>query len=176
VADAHDTRNLVEASIGFRPCEPEDLPLLKGWIACPHVAEWWESPEDFEAQYRLSPDDVDWYVAQLDGRAFGMIQSYRWADHREYGGAIGAGPHEAGLDYLIGEERLTGRGLGRAMLAVFIDRHVRAMPGVRGIRVDVQETNVRSWRCLEALGFQRVLAGVTVPGEPGLRFVYSAQL
>lgn len=152
----------------FRPLEREDLPLLRTWLAAPHVAQWWGPPEDEDFD---TDEPVDHLVALYDGRPVGMVQCYRWEDFPLEAANIGAQPGEIGVDYLIGEGQLIGRGLGPAMLRAFLETR-----GGAGVRVDVAEANRRSWRCLEKLGFRRTLSGVSVPGEPGPHYVYALPL
>jgi aminoglycoside 6'-N-acetyltransferase len=34
-------------AVTLRPCTPDDLPLVAGWLAQPHVARYWrEDPEN----------------------------------------------------------------------------------------------------------------------------------
>ena len=34
------------AKIGFRPVTENDLPMLECWLAAPHVAAWWDAPQE----------------------------------------------------------------------------------------------------------------------------------
>lgn len=36
-------------AIALRPLTREDLPLVSGWLAQPHVARWWRDPSDLAA-------------------------------------------------------------------------------------------------------------------------------
>jgi aminoglycoside 6'-N-acetyltransferase len=40
----------------FRPMTAADLPLVRRWLALPHVMEWWVDPEE---QYALVSGDLD---------------------------------------------------------------------------------------------------------------------
>src|SRR5947208_775018 len=57
-----------------------------------------------------------------------------------------------GVDLLIGEEELTGRGLGPEILGAFV-RDVVTAPSVVAA---VEEANRRSWRAFEKAGFRYV--------------------
>jgi aminoglycoside 6'-N-acetyltransferase len=87
--------------------------------------------------------------------------------------AIGAEPDEAGLDYLIGDPDLIGRGLGQEMLRSFIADVVLADPSIKGVRTNVSVANRRSWRCLEKLGFTREPDTRLLDDEPGPQYVLS---
>jgi len=155
----------------FRPVVREDLPLLADWHAAAHVVQWWQPPEDLEAEYLASFDGTRRFVAYLSDRPIGLIQIYWLADTPNYAALVAAQPGEVGIDYLIGESAYVGRGVGSAMLDVFLRRFASG-DEVTGVRVDVAEGNRRSWRTLEKLGFVRTLAGVSVPEESGPHYVY----
>ncbi len=136
------------------------------------MARWWGEPptlEQVEVEYsdRLSGvDPTRCYIAQIDGRPVGMVQTYQWdrPDNTQEAAEIGALPGEAGIDYFIGEPDLIGRGIGPLILSGFLDGIVFADPDVTGVRVPIDMNNVASWRSLEKLGFDR---GGLVPRHGG---------
>jgi aminoglycoside 6'-N-acetyltransferase len=154
----------------FRPLVRGDLTLVLSWLAREHVAPFWPTPEDPEEEFFPREDPVEFFVAQLDSRQVGLVQHYRWDDYPDEAATIGAQPGEVGLDYLIGEPDLIGRGLGPAMLSAFLAGHVDA--AATGIRTNVATANRRSWRCLEKLGFRRDGPARELPGEDGPQYVY----
>jgi aminoglycoside 6'-N-acetyltransferase len=109
----------------------------------------------------------------------GMIQRYRIDDNPEWKQSLAvAGSPEAaaGIDYLIGEERLTGRGVGPEMISHFVEDTWRRYPDIRAIAVAVQQQNRRSWRALEKAGFERAWAGTIEsddPSDEGPSYVYT---
>lgn len=112
------------------------------------------------------------FIALLDRRPVGMVQSYLWESFPEEARGVGARPGELGIDYLLGEAAAVGRGVGPEMLQAFLARARTETVGLTGVRVDVAEANRRSWRCLEKVGFVREAEGVAVVGEPGPHYVY----
>jgi RimJ/RimL family protein N-acetyltransferase len=76
---------------------------------------------------------------------------------------VGAGV--AGVDLLIGEPGLTGRGLGPLVLEAFADRIVFANDAIDACVAAVDEENRRSWRAFEKAGF-RYLRDVEEEGRP----------
>jgi aminoglycoside 6'-N-acetyltransferase len=121
--------------IEFRPLAETDLPLLRTWLEREHVRLWWREPIEHE----LAEDMSGRYVILADGQPAGMIQSY-----------------EAEVDLLIGEEELTGRGLGPQVLAQFVREVVFARAGTSAAFAVVEEANRRSWRAFEKAGFRHV--------------------
>jgi aminoglycoside 6'-N-acetyltransferase len=121
--------------IEFRPLAETDLPLLRTWLEREHVRLWWREPIEHELAEEMSGR----YVILADGQQAGMIQSY-----------------EAEVDLLIGEEELTGRGLGPQVLAQFVREVVFARAGTSAAFAVVEEANRRSWRAFEKAGFRHV--------------------
>ena len=81
-----------------------------------------------------------------------MIQTYLVSDYPEWEAIVEVGADVAGVDLLIGEEDLIGRGLGPQILARFASEVVTASAVV----ATVEEENRRSWRAFEKAGFRHV--------------------
>jgi aminoglycoside 6'-N-acetyltransferase len=166
------------SEVGFEALRVEHLPQLRDWLSAPHVSQWWGEPptlEQVNEQYMpliTGQEPTRCYVIALDGASIGMAQTYLWADFASEAGAIGAGPGDAGLDYLIGETNLVGHGIGPLVIDRFLDEIVWAEPRVQAVVTSISVANRRSWRCLEKLGFQRSEER-PVPGEPGPQYVLS---
>jgi len=171
-------------AIDFGPLRHEDLALLAEWFSRPHVSPWWREPYDIEAvTEKYAPcieglDKTEVFIISLDNRPVGMAQRYLLSDEPTWRQSLApSGPHEAavGIDYLLGEENVTGRGLGAAVIDGFVERAFRRYPEVSEVVVSVLQGNRRSWRALEKAGFVRVWEGPIVsddPGDEGPSFVY----
>jgi aminoglycoside 6'-N-acetyltransferase len=161
-----------------------DLPQLSRWLEAPHVKMWWRETGDADsvaAEYGPAIDGTDpteLLIAELDGRPIGMLQRYRLADNPDYERALepaGAPRPAAGIDYLIGESHLTGRGLGPLMIAQASTAAWTVYPDIVAIVVTVQIDNRRSWRALEKAGYRRTWSGFIDSGDPsddGPGYVY----
>jgi len=148
------------------------------------VARWWRELSDasaVEAAYGPAIDGEDpteVLIAELDGRPIGMLQRYLLSDNPDYERALapaGASAAAASLDYLIGEEELTGRGLGPAMIAEGSTGIWSRHPQIAAIIVAVQQDNRPSWRALEKAGYRRTWSGLVATGDPsdaGPSYVY----
>jgi aminoglycoside 6'-N-acetyltransferase len=161
--------------LALRQLDRADLPQLSRWLEAPHVKRWWRERSDaetVEAAYGPAIDGADpteLLIAELDGRPIGMLQRYRLADNPDYERAlepVGAPHPAAGLDYLIGEPDLTGRGLGPVMIAEGSAGAWETYPEIAAIVVAVQVANRRSWRALEKAGYRRAWSGFTDSGDP----------
>jgi RimJ/RimL family protein N-acetyltransferase len=135
--------------IEFVRMSARDAPLLHEWLRRPHVRPWWGEPEADDEQ-------VERYLIAADGRPVGMIQTYIAADFPEWERIVQVGTGVAGLDLLIGEEDLLGRGLGPRVLTQFARDVVFARTGIAACVATVEEGNRRSWRAFEKAGFRHV--------------------
>jgi len=163
-------------AITFRRVTRADFPLIAHWLAQPHVARWWNHEFTDEAVERDFGPSVDGsepgedYLALLDGRPVGLIQYSKYADDPEYLAElvrlIPVPDDAVSIDYLIGDPTLTGRGLGRAMIARFAARVWKASPVATCIIVPVSSGNEASWRALLGAGFRIVGRGEMEPDNP----------
>jgi aminoglycoside 6'-N-acetyltransferase len=160
----------------FRRLTRADFGLLAGWLAAPHVHEWWYhevTPEALEDDFGDAIDGVeageDW-VAEVDGEPIGLVQYSRFADYPAYvaemAGVYPVGDGAASIDYLIGDLERVGRGVGSAMIAAFVGFVWNHDPTTTHLVVPVNSANERSWRALERAGFQWVARGEMEPDNP----------
>ena len=96
------------------------------------------------------------HVIEIGGQSIGYMQYYRVRDYSEYLETVGE-PDAAGIDFLIGEARFVGRGLGAKLLRAYIKRIVvPALPGITKIVSSPDPENQRSLRALEKAGFAQL--------------------
>ncbi len=167
---------VTSGAITLRRLAPGDFPLLRSWLREPHVARWWNhetEPDaverDFGPSARGEEPNEDWLVL-LDGEPVGLVQRCRWHDYPEYVTAIApllaVPPGAVTIDYLLGDPRRVGRGLGpRVLRAVVADTWTR-YPDAGAVIVPVVAANRRSWRALEKAGARRVASGEMEPDNP----------
>jgi aminoglycoside 6'-N-acetyltransferase len=138
----------------FRPMTAADLPMVRGWLAAPHVVEWWGDPDE---QFGLVSDDLDHpamdqFIVAIDDRPFAYLQCYdplAWPEN-------GLGDHPIGtrgIDQFIGELDLLGRGHGSAFISAYTDRLLAA--GAPRVLTDPDPNNLRAIRAYEKAGFRR---------------------
>ena len=157
----------------LRPMRDEDLPMLQAWIGRPHVREWWAgeeadmAAEDFRALYLprvMAEEEVSPFIAVLDGRPIGYVQSYvaagsggGWWEHI-------TDPGVRGIDQFLCEATDLGKGLGTRLVETMVAR-LFGDPAVTRVQTDPDPRNARAIRCYEKAGFQRVGTIVTPDGE-----------
>jgi aminoglycoside 6'-N-acetyltransferase len=168
----------------FVPLRSSDLPSLAVWLARPHVARWWREPSDLASVERnYGPlaqglDTTEGFIVHLEGWPIGYVQRYLIDEHPDWSETIqGALGHAGGIgiDYLIGEPDVVGRGVGRRLIAQFVDASWDRYRSADRIAVALQQDNIASWRVLEASGFRRVWEGDLMSSDPsdrGPSFIY----
>ena len=136
----------------FRPVTKADLPLIARWLAEPHVAEWWDDPQQEIAAIRDHIDSVsvEPLIAELDGKAIAYLQTYD--PHMEDDHPYADQPFGTlGLDITIGIPGLLGLGHGSAIIAQFAEQLFEE--GAPRLIIDPHPTNARAIRAYEKAGF-----------------------
>ena len=143
----------------FRPMTTADLPLVRRWLAEPHVVQWWGDPlEQFELVSGDLEVEAGWSSSswRSDDRPFGYLQCYDpdvWPEN-------GLGDHPRGtrgIDQFIGEQDMVDRGHGSAFIRTFIDRLLAA--GAPRVITDPDPANARAIRAYEKAGFRASWSG-----------------
>lgn len=152
-----------EHRFAIRPMTEGDFADVSRWVSAPHVARWWDehrSPSQVAAHYGPAlrgEEAVRLWVWEVNGRSVGFSQDYRIGDHPDYV-VLCRRPDAVGVDYVIGDEPFTGRGLGTSLLWVFLRDIVwPAYPEVPEFFAAPDHRNERSLRLLDKLGFERGL-------------------
>ncbi|MDQ6434179.1 GNAT family N-acetyltransferase [Mesorhizobium sp. LHD-90] len=148
----------------FRPVTEKDLPLLGRWLREPHVAEWWDDPDEELAAIREHMDSisVEPLIVELDGKPIGYLQTYD--PHLEDGHPYADQPFGTlGLDLSIGEPELVGVGHGSALLRQFVDELFAE--GAPRVVIDPDPSNIRAIRAYEKAGFSPVGERTSIYGH-----------
>jgi RimJ/RimL family protein N-acetyltransferase len=148
--------------IGFRRLTAGDLPVLYEWLQREHVSLWWTDRETYEevVEHYLPQIEgtkpTDPYLILLDDQPGGFIQTYRVSDYPEYRELVAVEDGVAGVDLLIGEPELTGRGIGSEALHRFVCDIVFSDPEIHACIADPDAENLASLRAFEKAGFRVV--------------------
>jgi RimJ/RimL family protein N-acetyltransferase len=152
----------------FRPLNEDHIPMLRKWLKEPHVAEFWQEPEDeteFKQKYlgKLQERNVRPYIFYFQGKPIGYIQDYEAA-------LVGGGwwpqakPGTFGVDQFIGEPNFVNKGLGTKIIHQFVAKLFES-PNVIEIITDPDPKNGRAIRAYEKVGFKKVGPIVTPGGD-----------
>jgi aminoglycoside 6'-N-acetyltransferase len=152
----------------FQPMSVSDLPLIRRWLALPHVIEWWGDPEQ---QYALVSGDLDepamdQYIVSVAGSPFSYLQCY---DLTAWNSGFGRHPAgTCGIDLFIGEPTMIECGHGSALIRCFVDD--RLQKGAPRVVTDPDPANGRAVRAYEKAGFAKDRM-VETPDGPALLMI-----
>ncbi len=130
-----------------------DLPLIARWLGERHVAKWWgKAPAELEEiAGHIRSGDAEPYIVSLDGQPIGYLQTYP----AEADADIPPQPMGTlGVDFLIGETSMLGKGHGPAILKQLADDCLAR--GVARLIADPDGRNISSVGCLGRAGFSPV--------------------
>ena len=127
--------------------------MISGWLAAPHVAEWWDDPEIEIGHIRehMESISVEPLIVELDGRPIGYLQSYdpNLEDNHPYAdqpfGTLG-------IDLSIGQADLVGIGHGSGIIRQFLQ--LLFEEGAPRVIIDPDPRNARAIRAYEKAGFR----------------------
>lgn len=146
--------------IGFRRFTGADLPRFHRWLQDPEVGRWWPPAErtwEGVVEHYGEKNTEEQYVVLLDGAAAGWIQTYPLDVDAPYQAActsVGVAPDAGGLDYLLGDPALRGRGFGPLVIDAFVVEVVFGAHAWPQVCAGPDPANRRSWRALEKAGFR----------------------
>ncbi|MEU3273012.1 GNAT family N-acetyltransferase [Saccharomonospora sp. NPDC006951] len=162
--------------IVWRRLTEQDFPLLGTWLRQPHVARWWNHEtsaeaieRDFGAAARGEEPSEDLLVF-VEEKPVGLVQRIRYADYPDYlkelAPILDVPGESVCIDYLIGDPRRIGIGLGPRVISAIVDATWRDHPDAPSVVVPVSAANRASWRALEKAGLRRVAEGELEPDNP----------
>ena len=144
----------------LRLLQDSDIPMVEAWLNKEHVKRWYEIPhlgvtiEDWMNEIKERNGEFHWLtylIVMWQGAPIGLCLYYRCEESDEDFGTLPLiGTY--GIDYLIGEESCLGRGLGKNMVSLLVDK-IFAFPDAFRITADIDENNKASERTLLSCGF-----------------------
>ncbi|WP_238364784.1 GNAT family N-acetyltransferase [Mesobacterium pallidum] len=140
------------ADYGFAPLTRADYPLMRGWLAQPHVRAWWGDPDDEIAMIDSDIDTgpTDMRIVTHAGQPFAYVQDYP-AHHWPM-------PHYAdfpegtrAMDTFLGEPSMLGQGHA----ARYLRARAKALlaQGAAAVVMDPSPDNAGAVRAYRAAGF-----------------------
>ena len=159
------------SSYTFRPVTEADFSLLAGWLAAPHVAEWWtDGVEASLAEIRQAMESIDTepLIVELVGKPIAYLQNYDphlEDDHPYQDQPFGT----LGIDLSIGPAELVGIGHGSAIVKQFVEELFDE--GAPRVVIDPHPDNKRAIRAYEKAGFRETGRRTSVYGDAVLMAV-----
>ena len=142
--------------LNMRPARTGDAPTLRRWDEAPHIVAIMgdDPPENWDAELAHEPDWREWWIAELEGRAIGIVQIIDPArETSRYWGDVA--PNLRAIDIWIGEPDCLGQGHGTRMMTHALDRCFRQRE-VTAVLIDPLTSNRRARKFYEVLGFREV--------------------
>lgn len=160
--------------ITIRPLTRADLPMLLRWLNDPLVRTWWprEPPTRAGIEEKYGPRidgtvPVRVFVYEYRGEPAGMTQCFRWAERpsRRFPVFVSAA---ATIDFLLGEARFRGKGIGSAAFAAFAGQVLKSYPDIAHLVGYPHRDNRAFRRVLANAGYRRLadVAGTLGLPEP----------
>jgi aminoglycoside 6'-N-acetyltransferase len=155
----------------FRNLAPEDLPMLRTWLATPEALRWWGDPGTELAliEEDLANEAMRQWIVSHDDRPFGYAQAYEvhaWPQ-----------PHLAELpqgaiavDAFIGVPHMIGQGHGAGFLRLLAEELLDE--GAPLIVIDPAPENSRARRVYQKAGFHDLREAET-EGGPVILMAFS---
>lgn len=155
-----DDFNYSHKPITFKLLSLTDLPTLTNWFNTQHVQNFyslrqWSEKEIFEkySMYIKGEKPVTAYIVAHEYQPIGYVQWYHLSDFPLANAVL---PEDVmmdgvGMDMLIGEERLIGKGIGSQIIKTFL--HEIIWPYFKYCVVDIAVENKMAIRSYEKAGF-----------------------
>ncbi len=149
----------------FVPLTRADYPLMRRWLAEPHVRAWWGDPEEEIAliEEDLENGPTDMRIVHHGGRPFAYVQDYP-AHHWEM-------PHFAdfpsgtrAIDTFLGEPAMLGKGHAAGYLRARAEALLAQ--GYPAVVIDPDPANERAVRAYRRAGFVGDRIAPSEDGDP----------
>ena len=154
---------------GFVPVTRADYPLLRDWLAQPHLGGWWGDPETeialIEQDMESGPTDMRLVVHGATGRPFAYVQDYpahHWPAPQFAGLPAGA----RAMDSFFGDPDFLGQGHGKGFLRQRATELLEA--GAEMVLVDPDPANARAVAAYRGAGFAPLFTRPCEDGDPVL--------
>jgi aminoglycoside 6'-N-acetyltransferase len=110
-----------DAGYSFSPVRRADLPMLRAWLAEPHVRRWWGDPDTEVGMIaeEIGKPESDLNIVAFAGEPFAYVQSW---DPHAYGLLADQPAGTRGIDPFIGVPSMIGKGHGATFLRAFAER------------------------------------------------------
>jgi aminoglycoside 6'-N-acetyltransferase len=136
----------------FRPVDPSDLLMLRGWLRTPEVVRWWGDPVEQAALLEgdLNEPLMVMRIVTFKDRSFAYAQDYDVGSWPQAQFAhLPAGSRA--IDAFLGEPDMIGRGHGAAFLRLLARQLI--CEGAPLVAIDPDMTNQRARRAYRNAGF-----------------------
>lgn len=135
--------------------EDNDIQQIKIWLHKEHILKWYHDVEDWLMEIRERNGSfgfLNHFMVLKDKKPIGFCQYYDCFDAQEDWYSIDESNKIFSIDYLIGEEEYLGKGYGKAIVKLLVDRIKEQNPEAE-IVVQPENENIASCKALLSNGF-----------------------
>lgn len=145
----------------LRLLNDNDIPLVERWLNEKHVKRWYEIPhlgvtiDDWMTEIKERNGQYKWLthlIVMWQGHPIGLCQYYKCVDSSDEDFGTLSLTDSYGIDYLIGEEAYIGKGLGKRMITVLVDK-IFSFQDAQIVTADIDKDNKASEKALLSCGF-----------------------
>lgn len=110
----------------LRKLQDEDIPLFTLWLNQDYILKWFLDADDWLLEINGRKDEFSWihhFIVMKDDEAVGFCQYYDCHDANamEEWFEVTEPNHTFSIDYMIGEKRYLGQGLGKEIVRQVTD-------------------------------------------------------
>ena len=144
----------------LRLLDDTDIPLMETWLNKEHIKKWYDIPpictvDDWISEIKNRKEEFDFithFIAVYEQTPVGFCQYYKCEDSEEdwYGKTPLLGTFS--IDYLIGEQAYLGKGIGKAIIVLMVEK-IFSLNDAERIIVQPDEKNGASCKALLSSGF-----------------------
>lgn len=149
----------IGVSMNVREFKIEDLDRLRMWLEQDFIRKFWGDPQDwiFEITENIKSDWVKYFIVESN-HPIGFLQYYE-TDKAPLGEWSNEPIGSVGIDYLIGESKYLGKGLGSEMIRLLVNI-IKSTHKYDYIVADPVSENIVSAKVLESNGFTQNANGL----------------
>ncbi len=147
--------SLKELNIEMIPVADEDIALIKKWLHQEYILKWYHEPEEWIREIKERKGEFSFlthFIVYDGDNPLGFCQYYDCFDAQEDWYTVDSIGHTYSIDYLIGDERYIGKGYGKHIIKMLVEK-IRSYKGAKRIVVQPEIENLPSCKSLEACGF-----------------------
>ncbi len=153
---------MVLTMLEFRLLGDSDILLVESWLNKEHVKKWYEIPhlgvsiDDWMTEIKERNRQYQWLthlIVMWQGCPIGLCQYYKCVDSGDENFGTLSLTGSYGIDYLIGEEDYIGKGLGKRMISLLVDK-IFSFQDAQIVTADIDKDNKASEGVLLSCGFK----------------------
>lgn len=145
-----------EYKLILKPVADSDISLLSKWLHKDYILTWYHDAEEWLIEIKERDGDFSFlshYLVLDDSNIpFGFCQFYDCFDAKEDWYSVSSPNKMYSIDYLIGEEEYLGKGYGKEIVKVLVNK-ILEVKNPEAIVVQPEQDNIASCKALLANNF-----------------------